>query len=1502
MLAILWLQVIHYVSPQGFITSLLQEVLAAQVTIDATVSTAAAVHSALGAQTVFVDDLTGYRFYVDSTGPCVYSKTTDGGGSWGTAVVIDSQIDCFGATVWYDRWTPGDSGTYIHILTADPGNDDIWYNRLDTIDDSRLLSATPISVVVNTSQAGTISAGTNAGSITKGTDGTLYMSMNDNTDSYVVECSSNCQLTTSWTETGTNPMDLQPDWSLVLPLTDGDIMLINRDISADDMRSKIWDESAGSWSGTWTTIDANALENATYDPAFSAVVNVLTNSIYLAYIDNATTGALGGNNDDIKTATYASGSWVARADVVTNTAIGLTQVTLGIDGNTSDVFVAYAGRTTPATAITGNVYYKSASSSLASWSAQQGPINTGADDIYGVDLNAFNYNRLYVSWYGITPDDIFGDTLIDLVPPTQVGVSGVQATEVRASTPNFYLGGTFSIVENTASRNVTSVTVTETGSINAATSLSNIKLFYDLDTSAPYDCVSESYNGSETQFGATDTNGFSGANGTSTFTGTVSISPTQAMCLYVVLDVLKIAPEGASIEIEITDPSLDVLVSGGVTAIPAASQAVSGSTAVKFETDFKIQRGVSTVTGDTLSLVAGVDYETPISSSSAFIRITNTSHTGAGRNTGGGSTNAYDNMVYIVNPADILTGVTFTRRVAAVGNTRVSWEIIEYRGMAGGENEIIVRDQTSLAYGSGSLTATAAAVPSVVNDSDVAVFITGQYLDTTLNLQRGISTADWNAGTNQAVFTRGGTGSVANVSYATVEFTGSNWNIQRIEHAYTAVGVTQTEPMTAVNSLSRTFIHTQKLFPSSTHANFGHEVWLSGVGQVSFRLSSDAVTPANHRSVAWVIENTQTTGRPMTVTRSNGAFDTTGSAPQTNNVSIGKTLNDLSIASLFVNNLSSTTGNTWPEPILGARLVSATQYELWRSDIAANIAYRTEVVEWPTVARRLEQNYFRLYVDNNAVLPIDPWPPGGVNLGDNEEMTAADDPLEPGETVRIRMAIAVKGGSVPLETEAFTLQYAKRVSTCSAIISWQALGGPSSTTASWRGVDNTPVSGTPLSTDPPGVGELLVTGSTVAGTYQESGTTPVNPHIAFPDDEIEYDWVVQHNNADDKSSYCFRMIEDDGTALNVYNYYPVVRTVGFEPLITNWRWYDDSQNVTPTTSMAGENVAPSSVDDLNDIKLRLVLEEVSGASGENLKFSVQYSTFADFSSEVYTVTSSSSCVEGSRWCYVDGGGVDNALIPSALLSNSDSCIASVGSGCGTHNEGVSTTTATLTQLPFTNTEYEFTLTSNGAGANTVYYFRLYNLTYDEVVVVGNSYSYPSLLTEPTQMDFSIIGVPANTLVAGITTTATSTPAAISFGKLQFNIDASVAQGVSISTNAIQGYRVLQFVSDQLTNTQGNQIPPVTAANAAPASWNTTCLSSASGCFGYHTTDGTLQGGSARFGALDSYAALDTIPREIMYSSIPANETITILYRIRVTPTQAPGDYENSVTYIAVPVH
>ncbi len=1477
--------------------------LAAVVAVDATVSTTELEHIYLGSQSVFISDQVGYKFYVDVTGICVYSKTINGGTSWGTAVTVDSKTDCFGIAVWYDRWTPGDTGTDIHIMTADTTNDDLYYNRLDTTTDARLLVAAPTSTVINTGQGGTISAGANNGSITKGTDGTLYMSMSDNTDSYMVECSSDCGLATSWTESGTDPMDAVADFSLLMPLNNGDILLINRDVSADDMRSKVWNNVTGVWDGAWTAIDISALENGTYDPAFAAAVNVATGDVFLAYVDNATTGVVGGANDDIRVWKYSASTWSAGTGVVTNSAKGITQVAISINANNGDVYVAHTARTTPGTATTARVYWASSTAAMTAWGPEQGPVDAIADDKYGVDLSGFSYERLYVSWYDITSDDILGDTIANPTPVTEVSASGLQNTEVRASTSNFYIGGQFVIKENVTSRNVTSITITENGTINAATALNNIKLKYDLDTSAPYDCASESYGGSETQFGSTDTNGFSGISGSSTFSGSVAISPTQTMCVYTVLDVLKVAAGGSALDIEISTPATDVIASGGVTVMPYLRQPLTGQTAIKLKTDFKIQRGVSTVMGDTLTLTAGVDYEVPNSSSSAFIRITNTQLTGAGPNTGNSTSNADDVTTYITNPGNIMSNIIFQRGTGATGNTRISWEIVEYQGPVGGENEMIVRQHLPLGYVAGNLTVSSAAISGVIDNTDVAVFITSQFnADTSATLyNRGLSTAAWNGGSNLVTLTRGASGSIATTTYALVEFTGSNWKVQRTEHTYTAAGVAETQAITAVNSLSRTFLHVQKRIPTSTHANFGHQVWLSGIGQVSFQLDAAATTPASHVSVAWVIENTQTLGTPIVVTRSNGAFTNTGASPQANNISIGKTLNDLSIASLFVNDSSDTTFNTWPEPILGARLISTTTYELWRSDTGSNIAYRSEVVEWPTAARKLEQNYYRLYVDNNALLPTDPWPAGAPNLGENAEMTATDTPTTIGEKVRIRMTVKVTGASIPAGIDAFKLQYALRTSTstCSSVTGWFPLGDIGSTTAAWRGFNDSPADGGSLSTDPVTGGDLLISTASVAGTYEEQNNSAANPFIAFPNDQIEYDWLVQHNLAENKSSYCFRMVESGDVVFNTYNYYPVIKTAGYEPQITNWRWYDDETSLTPTTSLALQNFAPIDIVNQNIIKLRLVLREVSGAAGNNTKFALQYSQKSNFASDVFTVNSTSTCLANSIWCYAEGAGVDNGIISSTTITNADSCVAGVGPGCGTYNEAT-TSTSTFNHSALTNAEFEFTIKHAGARANAVYYFRLYDQVNNVAVSLYSTSTYPSLVTEGAALSLVVDGLSSGTSTAGVTTNVAASSTGISFNPMTVGVDYIAAHRVTVNTNATEGYRVLQFARQQLLNSYGDEIPSIPTTNSSPAGWAGSCLPSVTGCVGYHTTDPVLQGGSARFAATDSYSGLQTTAEEIMYSSVPTVDTYDVVYRIKVNERQPAGSYETEIVYLAIP--
>src|SRR5690606_7176843 len=139
------------------------------------------------------------------------------------------------------------------------------------------------------------------------------------------------------------------------------------------------------------------------------------------------------------------------------------------------------------------------------------------------------------------------------LPAVNLSTSGNQTNyfyiPVYFPTNNKHIGGSIVVQPTESATNLTSITLFENGSVDAQNGLKNIKLFYDTDSSVPYDCSSESYSGTETQFGSTVTNGFDGANGYASFTGSVALDTNKAICFYVVLDVVSGAADNTTIEI-----------------------------------------------------------------------------------------------------------------------------------------------------------------------------------------------------------------------------------------------------------------------------------------------------------------------------------------------------------------------------------------------------------------------------------------------------------------------------------------------------------------------------------------------------------------------------------------------------------------------------------------------------------------------------------------------------------------------------------------------------------------------------------------------------------------------------------------------------------------------------------------------------------------------------------------------------------------------------------------
>jgi len=526
------------------------------VSIDSAVSTAQAEHNGPSPTDVWISDQVGYTFYVDSNGTAAYAASTDGGANWSGAQTVDTQTDVAGVAVWYDQWSPGDStGTLIHILTWDTA--DLFYRTLDTNGDT--LSGSGMLNISSTNQGGGFAAGQNNGSITRSYSGGsyyLYAGILDNSDAFVLRCSTGCTSSISnWTEAGSNPFSLSAnDWLILMPLPNLDCLAIWWDTSADDILSREYEDVGNTWAGGWVAVRSDsqtATENTTYDAAFAATLNPSTNDIYLAYVDDA--NALG-TDDDIKTSTYDGSSWSDGGEVVSNDLYrGLTGLAISYDVNTDDIYVIFSAQETSNNPYSGNIYYSVSRDDMATWSSEYGPLNNVSSDYYGLRSNLFNTQRIYASWYGIMYDDLFGHTVADLTPSTEnifIGFSGSQTLSFNPNTTDNYIGAAFTAVRTAGSANITSIKISETGTVSAESNLSNLDIRYETAATCTYD-GDETLFGTDTTFDSSDQ---------ATVTGTMSVGTSQ-ICIYVLFDIA--ANTIGTLDIEIDDPSSDIAVSSG---------------------------------------------------------------------------------------------------------------------------------------------------------------------------------------------------------------------------------------------------------------------------------------------------------------------------------------------------------------------------------------------------------------------------------------------------------------------------------------------------------------------------------------------------------------------------------------------------------------------------------------------------------------------------------------------------------------------------------------------------------------------------------------------------------------------------------------------------------------------------------------------------------------------------------------------------------------------------
>ncbi len=300
-----------------------------------------AIHSATEIRTlrsgpVWTSDLVGYSFFISSGQDVFYRKTEDGGATWDARVDVSGNISATNMDVWFDQWTPGDSGTLIHMWWMDAVGDLVHYRSLDTSDDSLgsiITVFTGVSLFFPANRDGAAISGT------KAVGGNLYVQWwGDIFGEHGFERSTDGG--DNWTSR-TDAADGDPvDEILCLPDGDSadneDIVMIYWDRSADEIFVKKYDDSMNSWGSTsisGSMVDEVLILN------MSAVVRHSDGHIIVAAWN-----ALDLSTSDLKVwdIALATPTITAKLDVVTN-ATDCAGAALFIDQNNDDLYCAYLG-------------------------------------------------------------------------------------------------------------------------------------------------------------------------------------------------------------------------------------------------------------------------------------------------------------------------------------------------------------------------------------------------------------------------------------------------------------------------------------------------------------------------------------------------------------------------------------------------------------------------------------------------------------------------------------------------------------------------------------------------------------------------------------------------------------------------------------------------------------------------------------------------------------------------------------------------------------------------------------------------------------------------------------------------------------------------------------------------------------------------------------------------------------------------------------------------------
>lgn len=363
-----------------------------------------------------------YMFFTDGSASTVYyRKSTNYGLSWNLPVQIKATSAARGVACWFDQWTPGDSGTVIHLAYFESTTSDVFYRALDTASDTLGTEITILNGASANNNENTCI------SVTKSRGGRILVAFDiDGGTETGFYKSDDFPVTAFTSKTDVN--EATSDYYLLFPGNDADsadIYAVYWDRSADEISLKVYDDSGNSWAETSIAASMVDVSAATVASQFSGSVRLSDGHLIMAAWSNADTANADLRLWDIN----GSGSITEKTNVVLNSTDDQAACAVGVDTSNDYIYVFYLGKSDGSeTAYTSlNVYYKV---------SIDGGVNWGAETLLSLSARGITY-------LNCSPIFSRGDFAVCFLAPAVGAALGLLNSAMRGASvkPSYILGG-----------------------------------------------------------------------------------------------------------------------------------------------------------------------------------------------------------------------------------------------------------------------------------------------------------------------------------------------------------------------------------------------------------------------------------------------------------------------------------------------------------------------------------------------------------------------------------------------------------------------------------------------------------------------------------------------------------------------------------------------------------------------------------------------------------------------------------------------------------------------------------------------------------------------------------------------------------------------------------------------------------------------------------------------------------------------------------------------------